>query len=63
MMRRLLDNMRPHFEGQGKLRRFYALYEATDTFVYTPGEVTCGDVQIRDALDLKRMMTHGRRGP
>ena len=25
--------------------------------MYTPGRVTCGDVQIRDALDLKRMMT------
>jgi Na+-transporting NADH:ubiquinone oxidoreductase subunit B len=57
MMRRFLDHLRPHFEGKGKLRRFYALYEAIDTFVYTPGEVTHGDVQIRDALDLKRMMT------
>jgi Na+-transporting NADH:ubiquinone oxidoreductase subunit B len=57
MMRRFLDNLRPHFEGKGKLRRFYALYESIDTFLYTPGEVTDGDVQIRDALDLKRMMS------
>ena len=56
MMRRLLDNLRPHVEGRGKLRLFYPLYEAIDTFMYTPSDVTRGDVQIRDGLDLKRMM-------
>jgi Na+-transporting NADH:ubiquinone oxidoreductase subunit B len=52
-----MDNLRPLFEGRGKLRLFYPLYEAIDTFLYTPSDVTSGDVQIRDALDLKRMMT------
>ena len=56
MMRRFLDKLRPHFEDRGKLRLFYPLFEAFDTFMYTPGDVTRGDVQICDALDLKRMM-------
>ena len=34
----------------------YPLYEANDTFLYTPGEVTSGASHVRDGLDLKRMM-------
>ena len=37
--------------------RLYPLYEAADTFLYTPGEVTRGPSHVRDALDLKRMMS------
>ncbi len=57
MIRRFLDNIKPHFEEKGKLRHWHPLYEAIDTFIYTPGEVTRGATQIRDGLDLKRMMT------
>ncbi|MFT5091929.1 MAG: Na+-transporting NADH:ubiquinone oxidoreductase subunit B, partial [Porticoccaceae bacterium] len=32
-------------------------YEALDTFLYTPGEVTSGPSHIRDGIDLKRMMS------
>ena len=43
--------------GPGKpLHRFYALYEAADTFALTPPSVTKGSTHVRDALDLKRMM-------
>lgn len=57
MIRRLFDNMRPHFEEKGKLRMLFPLYEALDTFFYTPGNVTGTASHIRDGLDLKRMMT------
>jgi len=57
MIRRLLDSVRPHFEEKGKLRTLYPLYEAIDTFFYTPGTVTSTASHIRDGLDLKRMMT------
>ncbi|MFO7908360.1 MAG: NADH:ubiquinone reductase (Na(+)-transporting) subunit B [Planctomycetota bacterium] len=57
MIRRLFDRMRPHFEERGKLRAFFPLYEALDTFLYTPGKVTPTAPHIRDALDLKRLMT------
>ena len=57
MIRRLFDKIRPQFEEKGKLRLFYPLYEALDTFFYTPGNVTSTASHIRDGLDLKRMMT------
>ena len=34
----------------------FTLYEAADTFLYTPGTVTGGTTHVRDAIDLKRMM-------
>ena len=55
-LRRLLDSQSKHFEKGGKLEKLYALWEAQDTFLYTPGEVTKGASHVRDALDLKRMM-------
>lgn len=57
MLRRLLDRFHPLFDQGGKLERLYPLYEAMDTFLYTPGEVTRSDAHVRDALDLKRMMS------
>ncbi|MBV11127.1 NADH:ubiquinone reductase (Na(+)-transporting) subunit B [Rubinisphaera sp.] len=55
-LRQLLDKMHPLFTKGGKLEPFYPLYEAGDTFLYTPGEITHGPSHVRDALDLKRMM-------
>jgi Na+-transporting NADH:ubiquinone oxidoreductase subunit B len=43
--------------GKGApLERLYPLFEATETFVLTPGKVTRAASHVRDALDLKRMM-------
>lgn len=55
-LRDKLDQLEPHFHKGGRLERFYPLYEAMDTFLYTPGEVTAGPSHIRDGMDLKRMM-------
>ncbi|MFY7928571.1 MAG: NADH:ubiquinone reductase (Na(+)-transporting) subunit B, partial [Oligoflexus sp.] len=54
--RSLLDHIHPQFEKGGKFHRFYALYEAVDTFLYTPGEVTKSAAHVRDSIDLKRVM-------
>ncbi len=56
-LRQLLDSKAPLFEEGGKFEKFYPLYEAADTFFFTPGEITDGASHVRDALDLKRMMT------
>ncbi len=56
MLRRLLDSQAHHFEPGGKLAKLYPLWEAQDTFLYTPGQVTAGPSHVRDAIDLKRMM-------
>ncbi len=56
-LRKVLDSQAPLFEEKGKLEKLYPLYEAADTFLYTPGETTRGPSHVRDALDLKRMMS------
>jgi Na+-transporting NADH:ubiquinone oxidoreductase subunit B len=56
LLRALLDSQAKHFKKGGKLEALYPLYEANDTFLYTPGEVTSGASHVRDGLDLKRMM-------
>lgn len=55
-LRRLLDNAgRPFAKGK-KLAKLYPLYEAGDTFVFTPASTTARAAHVRDGLDLKRMM-------
>lgn len=55
-LRDFLDKSAPLFEKGGKLEGLYPFYEANDTLLFTPGQVTKGNVHVRDALDLKRMM-------
>ena len=57
MLRKMLDKVEPLFHKGGRLEKLYPLYEANDTFLYTPGEVTNGSTHVRDAIDTKRMMT------
>ncbi|MGE5339560.1 MAG: NADH:ubiquinone reductase (Na(+)-transporting) subunit B [Gemmatimonadota bacterium] len=55
-LRRLLDRVGKPFEKGGRLEKYHALYEAADTFFYSPSRVTATGAHVRDALDLKRMM-------
>jgi len=55
-LRETLDKMHPWFAKGGPLEFAYPMYEAADTFLYTPGEVASGTTHVRDAIDLKRMM-------
>jgi len=55
-LKHIIEKMEPHFESGGRYQKWYALYEATATFFYTPGYVTKGITHVRDNLDLKRMM-------
>jgi Na+-transporting NADH:ubiquinone oxidoreductase subunit B len=55
-LRDLLDRIGKPFQPGGKLERFYPLYEAADTFFYSPASVTRTGAHVRDAMDLKRMM-------
>jgi len=56
ILRSFLDGLHPHFSGEGKLVKFYPLYEAIDTFLFSPGQVTTGSTHVRDGMDQKRMM-------
>jgi Na+-transporting NADH:ubiquinone oxidoreductase subunit B len=55
-LRKLLDQAEPLFNKGGPLEKLYAQYEAIDTFLYTPGQVTKGPTHVRDGIDLKRTM-------
>ncbi len=55
-IREYLDSVEHHFEKGGKHEKWYALYEAIDTFFYRPASVTRSTAHVRDGLDLKRMM-------
>ncbi|MFN3581616.1 MAG: NADH:ubiquinone reductase (Na(+)-transporting) subunit B [Pseudomonas sp.] len=55
-LRAFLDKIEHNFEKGGKHEKWYALYEAVDTFFYRPGSVTRTTAHVRDGLDLKRMM-------
>jgi len=55
-LRRILDKVHPYFAKGGPYHRFYAVYEAVDTFLYTPGDVTRSAPHLRDGIDLKRVM-------
>jgi Na+-transporting NADH:ubiquinone oxidoreductase subunit B len=56
LLRKILDRQARHFEPGGKLHKLHALWEAQDTFLYTPGKVTQGNTHVRDGVDLKRVM-------
>lgn len=56
-IRKQFDNLKPQFEKGGKWEKFYYAYEAIDTFLFSPNSVNDNKgVQIRDAVDLKRLM-------
>ena len=55
-LRKILDDMEPHFEKGGRYEKWYSLYEAVDTIFYSPSRVTVGASHVRDGVDLKRIM-------
>ncbi|ORU90434.1 MAG: NADH:ubiquinone reductase (Na(+)-transporting) subunit B [Cycloclasticus sp. symbiont of Poecilosclerida sp. M] len=57
-LRNYLDSIHPHFAKGGAYEKYYAIYEMVDTFLYTPKDVTTGTTHVRDAIDLKRIMTY-----
>jgi Na+-transporting NADH:ubiquinone oxidoreductase subunit B len=55
-LRSFLDNLEPLFAQGGRFEHFHALFEAVDTFLFSPPDLTRGSPHIRDAIDLKRVM-------
>jgi Na+-transporting NADH:ubiquinone oxidoreductase subunit B len=55
-LRKLLDKIAPLFEEGGKYAKLYPLYEAADSFLFTPGKRAQGAVHVRDGMDIKRLM-------
>lgn len=56
ILRSFLDQIHHHVRPGGKYARLYPVYEALDSFLFSPGTVTAAAPHVRDALDLKRVM-------
>ncbi|HZY79746.1 MAG TPA: NADH:ubiquinone reductase (Na(+)-transporting) subunit B [Cyclobacteriaceae bacterium] len=56
-LRNQLDKLKHNFEKGGRFEKYYHAYEAFDTFLFAPNTTTLSKgVQVRDAIDLKRLM-------
>lgn len=55
-LRRVLDDLEPHFKPGGRFQKWFALFEMVDTILYTPSKVTVAEPHVRDGIDLKRIM-------
>ncbi len=56
-LRKKLDEVKPLFEKGGKYEKWFFIFEANETFLFTPKETTKNvGVQVRDAMDMKRLM-------
>jgi len=53
---KLLLKVRPNFEEGGRFRYFWAIFEATETILFSTDERTKSGPHIRDHLDIKRVM-------
>ncbi len=56
--RAFFDRLEPHFEKGGRYERFYPLYEAVESFAFTPKTVTTAAPHARSFIDMKRIMTY-----
>jgi Na+-transporting NADH:ubiquinone oxidoreductase subunit B len=56
-LRELLDKQKPLFQKGGKFENLYYMFEAGETFMFSPNHTTpIKGAQVKDAIDLKRMM-------
>ena len=55
-LKKLLASLEPNFRKGSKYEKWYVLFEAVDTFFFTPSSNTYNTSHVRDAIDLKRMM-------
>lgn len=57
-IRSFFDRIEPLFAKGARLEKFNAVYEAFDTFFFTPSDVTARAPHVRDGIDLKRLMVY-----
>jgi len=55
-LKQFIEDIEPQFEKGGKFEKFFPLYEALATALYTPGYISKGKTHVRDSIDLKRIM-------
>ncbi len=53
---KILQKNKHHFEEGGRLKIFHSLYDAIESLLFVPANVTHNGTHIRDAIDMKRTM-------
>ncbi|MEA3505866.1 MAG: NADH:ubiquinone reductase (Na(+)-transporting) subunit B [Bacteroidota bacterium] len=56
-LRDYIDKIKPQFEKGGKLEKLHSTFEAFESFLFVPDTVTTKGSHIRDAIDMKRVMS------
>ncbi|MEM6914055.1 MAG: RnfABCDGE type electron transport complex subunit D, partial [Pseudomonadota bacterium] len=57
-IRGFFDQIEPNFDKGGKWERYYPVYEAVESILYTPKTVTTVAPHARSHIDMKRIMTY-----
>ena len=55
-LRKYIDSIKPNFEKGGKFEKLHSTFDAFETFLFVPNQVTKKGSHIRDAIDMKRTM-------
>ena len=55
-LRKLIESVEPKFKDGGPLERFFPIFEATESFLFSTAEKTKSGPHIRDSVDIKRVM-------
>ena len=57
IIHKIFDKLGANFQKGAKFEKFYPLFDATETFFFTPGIASKNVPHVRDSLDLKRFMS------
>ncbi|MDZ7741320.1 MAG: NADH:ubiquinone reductase (Na(+)-transporting) subunit B [Bacteroidota bacterium] len=56
-LRKYIDKIKPQFEKGGKFEKLHSTFDAFETFLFVPDKVTASGSHVRDAMDMKRLMS------
>lgn len=56
LLRKQMDQLKPHFKPGGKLAKLESVYDGMESFLFTPNDTSKSGTHIHDGNDLKRTM-------
>jgi|TARA_B110000259_G_scaffold32718_1_gene36096 Na+-transporting NADH:ubiquinone oxidoreductase subunit B len=57
-LRNFFNSLEPHFQKDGKYKKFYPIFEMVETIFFTSNTVTKAAPHARSFVDMKRIMTY-----
>lgn len=55
-LKKLVDQLRPHFKKGGKYEKFHSVFDGFETFLFVPNTTSKHGTHIHDVIDSKRTM-------